>query len=201
MLRDFQKLSNSCKTGPSESDFFPMPRHCTTPVNYPLVRACYFRSRQRRITMTEIVDTDIPPAPAKRVGLLAIAVLVAAGLGFGASYTGTFAPSSLFSQNRAVTFDAPRYADVPRITVPLGASRALALGIKLEIAAESQGNIDNAMPRILDSFNRFLTNIEAAAFSRRGVLEIIRQELLTRAQHIAGESAVTDLLVTEFAIQ
>ena len=57
------------------------------------------------------------------------------------------------------------------------------------------------MPRILDSFNSFLSDIDPAAFDRRGVLEIVRAELQTRVDMLLGEPRVGNVLITEFAIQ
>lgn len=149
--------------------------------------------------MSEIVLAETPQTPARRGKWLALALLVAALTGFGASYSGTLLPSSLLSRNSALPIAT--YTDVPRLSIPMGNARVLILAVKLETRAESQALAESEMPRILDSFNRFLTNIDPAAFHRRGVLEIIRQELLTRAQHIAGSDAIIDLLVTEFTIQ
>ena len=57
------------------------------------------------------------------------------------------------------------------------------------------------MPRITDSYNGFLSQIDAAAFSRRGILEILRAELATRTRFVLGDAALRDLLITEFRIQ
>ena len=47
----------------------------------------------------------------------------------------------------------------------------------------------------------FLSQVDASAFGRRGILEIVRGELATRTSFILGEAAVRDLLITEFRIQ
>ena len=57
------------------------------------------------------------------------------------------------------------------------------------------------LPRITDSFNSLLSQVDPVAFSRRGILEIIREELATRSRLILGDAAVRDLLITEFRIQ
>ena len=54
------------------------------------------------------------------------------------------------------------------------------------------------MPRILDTFTGFLSGIDPAAYDKRGVLEIIRAELLARTRYVLGETAAKDLLITEF---
>ena len=42
---------------------------------------------------------------------------------------------------------------------------------------------------------------EIAALDRRGILEILRAEMATRARFVLGDQAVRDLLITEFRIQ
>lgn len=54
------------------------------------------------------------------------------------------------------------------------------------------------MPRVLDIFTTFLSSVDPAAYSKRGVLEIIRAELITRTRYVLGEEPVRDLLITEF---
>lgn len=57
------------------------------------------------------------------------------------------------------------------------------------------------MPRVVDAFNGLLAGIDPAALDRRGILEILRAEMATRARFVLGEDAVRDLLITEFRIQ
>ena len=54
------------------------------------------------------------------------------------------------------------------------------------------------MPRVSDAFTSFLSGIDPAAYDKRGVLEIIRAELLARTRYVLGEDAIKDLLITEF---
>ena len=61
-----------------------------------------------------------------------------------------------------------------------------------------QAQIAHLMPRILDAFTAFLSGIDPAAYDKRGVLEIIRAELLTRSRYVLGTDALKDLLITEF---
>ena len=42
------------------------------------------------------------------------------------------------------------------------------------------------------------SGIDPAAYDKRGVLEIIRAELLARTRYVLGEDAIKDLLITEF---
>ncbi|WBU63954.1 flagellar basal body-associated FliL family protein [Paracoccus aerodenitrificans] len=134
----------------------------------------------------------------------AIAVLVAGGGAFAAGYLGLVSPSLLFSTGTKEAETKPEIAfvDVPRIVVPLaGRDRQLVLSVKLEASPANAGQIQTLLPRLSDSFNRFLSDIEPAAIDRRGVLEIIRAELLARAKMVLGPDMVENLLITEFAIE
>ena len=55
-----------------------------------------------------------------------------------------------------------------------------------------------ALMRVSDSFTTFLAGIDPAAYDKRGVLEVIRAELVTRARMVLGEAPVKDILITEF---
>lgn len=155
--------------------------------------------------MSDAIADDLPPARRGRsMILLAGAVLVAGLLGFAASFLGYVSPTAWMSGEGAakVRGPGPDYVDVPRIMLPLaGRNRQLVLSIKLETTPEYAANIQQQMPRILDSFNSFLSDIDPAAFDRRGVLEIVRAELQTRVDMVLGAQPVENVLITEFAIQ
>ncbi|MDO5529785.1 MAG: flagellar basal body-associated FliL family protein [Paracoccus sp. (in: a-proteobacteria)] len=151
--------------------------------------------------MAEIAEPEVPRRSLlRRVMLPALAVLCA-GAGFGASYSGTVSPGAFLARKPAVAAPSWTHTELPRMTVPLAGGRDLHLAITLESPMAAAPALAADLPRIADSYNRFLANIDAAAFSRRGVLEIIREELLTRAQAISGAAVVEDILITEFAIQ
>lgn len=136
---------------------------------------------------------------------LTMAVLLSlAGAGsFAAAYAGLVSPLAMLRSGEVSGKAAKAgFVDVPRIMVPLsGGERQLALSVKLEVAPERAAAIKQQMPRILDSFNLFLSNIAPAAMDRRGVLEIIRAELQTRINMLLGEVGAAKVLITEFAIQ
>ncbi len=54
------------------------------------------------------------------------------------------------------------------------------------------------MPRVSDAFTTFLSDVDPSAYDKRGVLEIIRTELVGRTRLVLGDEAVKDLLITEF---
>lgn len=155
--------------------------------------------------MSDAVADEQLPAKRGRSKLLLAGVVLIAGLGgFAASYLGFVSPSALLASEEKAEAHGPLpgYVDVPRIMLPLaGRNRQLVLSIKLETTADHVAGITQQLPRILDSFNSFLSDIDPAAFDRRGVLEIVRAELQTRVDMLLGEPRVGNVLITEFAIQ
>ncbi|MDO5605151.1 MAG: flagellar basal body-associated FliL family protein [Paracoccus sp. (in: a-proteobacteria)] len=146
--------------------------------------------------------TDDPPPRRRRHLLLAALVLGVAGAGFGAGFSGLVSPRALMTRGAPVSGPMVGFIDLPRLTVPLaGRERQLILALKLEAAPADIPGIEAMLPRVADSFNRFLSDIDPAAIERRGVLEIIRAELAARADMVLGAGLVTDVLITEFAIQ
>lgn len=146
-----------------------------------------------------------PPAERGKSRLIFVVVLLIAGLGaFAAGYLGYASPITVLAGGGTVKEHepAPGFVDVPRIMLPMaGRDRQLVLSIKLETTTDNVAGIEQQMPRILDSFNGFLSDIDPAAIERRGVLEIIRAELQTRIDTLLGGAGTGNVLITEFAIQ
>lgn len=155
--------------------------------------------------MSETLAIEEAPARSGRGKLILAAGVLVAGLGgFAASYLGVVSPSALFSggEHSEEALPGVGFVDVPRIMVPMaGRGRQLVLSIKIECAPEKVAQVQMLMPRISDSFTRFLSDIDPAAIDRRGVLEIIRAELRTRADMVLGSGVIDNVLITEFAIQ
>ncbi|AUM74790.1 flagellar basal body-associated FliL family protein [Paracoccus jeotgali] len=154
--------------------------------------------------MTDITPAETAPKPSRRGMLVVAALILAVGAGGGAmGFLGVVSPSRLLAPKpAAVSLPQVGFADVPRIVVPIsGRDRQLALSIKLEVAPEELARVELLMPRLSDSFTGFLSDIDAAAIERRGVLEIIRAELAARADMILGAGVVKNVLITEFAVQ
>lgn len=160
--------------------------------------------------MTDIAEPPVAGAPRSRLGRLVplLLPLVALAAGFGSSFMGFWSPLGLFSGSDPAAEDhaaGPEVAfvDVPRIilTIPGSRPQTLAMTVKIEVPPADKGTALMLMPRIVDSYNGFLSQIDAAAFSRRGILEIVRAELATRTRFVLGDKAVRDLLITEFLIQ
>lgn len=157
--------------------------------------------------MTDISEPieDSPPRPLGRRLLPILLPVLALAAGFGVTYTGLLSPLSLLAPAAPAPQAAPVavFLDVPRIilTIPGERTQTLALAVVVEIDPAAADTARLLMPRIADSFNGFLSQVDPVAFSRRGILEIIREELATRTRFILGETAVRDLLITEFRIQ
>lgn len=164
--------------------------------------------------MTELalVASDSADAPPKRgrgrLLMLALPLLLGAG-GFASSYMGFWSPLAL----AGLGGDAPAHAapgeaasafiDLPAInvTLPDARPRQLHLVVKLEVAAEQAEAVGHLLPRVMDAFNTFLTGIAPEAFERRGILEIMREELRTRVQLALETDAPVEVLIMEFALK
>ncbi|MDO5369703.1 flagellar basal body-associated FliL family protein [Paracoccus sp. (in: a-proteobacteria)] len=159
--------------------------------------------------MTDISASPQTPARPLLRRLLPLALpVVALAAGLGTTFTGLWSPLSLLHSPEPAGEAVPSppaatFLDVPRIvlTIPGERTQTLALSVIIEVEPGALEQARLLMPRILDSYNGFLSQIDASAFSRRGILEIVRGELATRTGFILGEAAVRDLLITEFRIQ
>lgn len=159
--------------------------------------------------MTDIsASPETPARPLLRRLLQAALPVVALAAGLGTTLTGLWSPLSLLSPAEPVAeaahaAPAATFLDVPRIvlTIPGERTQTLALSVIIEVEPSALSQARLLMPRILDSYNGFLSQIEASAFGRRGILEILRRELATRTGFILGEAAIRDVLITEFRIQ
>ena len=157
--------------------------------------------------ISEPLDAS-PPRPLLKRLLPVLLPVLALVAGAGSTATGLWSPMAMLrpaepSPAEAQAHPAATFLDVPRIvlTLPGERTQTLALAVTLEVAPEALGQARLLMPRITDSYNGFLSQIDAAAFSRRGILEILRGELATRTRFILGDAALRDLLITEFRIQ
>lgn len=175
-----------------------------------LVGGCYMIRTRTENQMTDIAEPPPAEASASRSGRLmcVLVAVMALAAGFGSSYMGLWSPMTLISgiepdAEHAAAGPEVTFVDVPRIilTIPGDRAQTLAMTVMIEVPPEQKGQALELMPRIVDSYNGFLSRIEASAFSRRGILEIVRAELATRTRFVLGDAAVRDLLITEFRIQ
>ncbi|MCJ1900693.1 MULTISPECIES: flagellar basal body-associated FliL family protein [Paracoccus] len=160
--------------------------------------------------MTDVADINAEEKTGggiKRILLPLGLALVLGGAGFASTWLGFWSPMSLLAprQEKAQPVAAPAVAfvDIPQIVLTLAGPRArtLVMTVKIETDQNRRAEVEHLIPRLLDSFNGFLTDIDPAAFEKRGILDIVRDELATRAVFVLGKEAFTDVLITEFRIQ
>ena len=138
--------------------------------------------------------------------LLFLAPVLFLGLGGAAGFLGLWSPQTMFSEP-AVKKDEFKhefvFVDLPPIVLTLAGAqiRSLVLAVKIETRPEHLEQITYLQPRIIDAFNTFLAEVDPQAFERRGVLDVIRNELSTRLAFVLGADAFNDILITEFRIQ
>lgn len=145
--------------------------------------------------------------------LIPLVTLTLGGAGFAATYMGIVPlgggsgkPASEGGAEHAVEATAPNviFVPVPTVQVPVPGSKkklTVYLSVSIETTVAEKAVVEHLMPRVLDAFTSFLSSIDAAAYERRGVLEIIRSELVTRTRYVLGEEPVKDLLITEFRVE
>jgi flagellar FliL protein len=144
-----------------------------------------------------------PPAKAsgKKKLIPILAALAFAGGGFASTYLGLWSPAAIMaSKEEAPKAPAVVFVTVPTVDliIPGGSGQSLVLAASLETDSAHQAEVAHLMPRVSDAFTSFLSGIDPAAYDKRGVLEIIRAELLARTRYVLGEDAIKDLLITEF---
>lgn len=155
---------------------------------------------------------DAAPAP-KKGGLKKLMPLILAvvmlGAGFGSTFMGFWSPMSLLKPaDHAPAEDeaaAPvaQFVSLPQIvlTLPGPQMRTLVMAVQIETDPPHRADVEHLVPRLSDAFNSFLADIAPAAFEKRGILDIVRDELATRAVFVLGDKAFSDILITEFRIQ
>lgn len=155
--------------------------------------------------MTEaIADTAEPTRGKKGMLIPIVAALVLGGGGFASTYLGFWSPAALMAAPEAaqpaLAYPAVEFIDVPKveIAVPGGRARSLVLAATIETDAMHAQDVRHLMPRVSDAFTTFLSGVDPNAYDKRGVLEVIRAELVTRTRFVLGEEPVKDLLITEF---
>nr|WP_246175402.1 flagellar basal body-associated FliL family protein [Paracoccus limosus] len=137
-------------------------------------------------------------------------ILVAAmlGAGFASTYLGFWSPMALLKPKaeekpEVVAVPQTQFVALPQIVLTLAGpqSRTLVMTVAIETDSANRATVEHLLPRLSDAFNSFLSDIDPAAFERRGILDIVRDELATRAVYVLGKSGFSDILITEFRIQ
>ncbi len=155
---------------------------------------------------------DAVPAPPKggikklMPLILAVAML---GAGFGSTFLGFWSPMALLKPvpHEPVPEEAAastaQFVSLPQIvlTLPGPQLRTLVMTVQIETDQVHSPEVEHLTPRLSDAFNSFLADIAPSAFEKRGILDIVRDELATRAVFVLGDKAFSDILITEFRIQ
>lgn len=155
----------------------------------------------------ELSEEEKPKGGIKRILLPLGLTLILAGGGFASTYLGLWSPASLLASKEQAAVEEHQsiveFVDIPQIVLTLAGpkSRILVMTIKIETDQEHRGEVEHLTPRLLDSFNGFLADVDPVAFEKRGILEVLRNEMATRAVFVLGDKAFTDILITEFRIQ
>lgn len=151
--------------------------------------------------MSENAETK----PRKKGMLIPIAAtLILGGAGFASTYLGMWSPAAMLSAPAEAKVAHPasqaEFVDIPtiEIIIPGGRARSLILSATIESDTTHKSQVQHLMPRVSDAFTTFLSDVDPSAYDKRGVLEIIRTELVARTRLVVGDEAVKDLLITEF---
>lgn len=151
-----------------------------------------------------VAPTEERKPRSRRMMSALLATLILGGGAFASTFLGVWSPGALLAEReaRAASAAAPavEFVHVPpvEVIVPGPRSRSLVVQATIETDAAHRVQIEHLMPRVSDAFTTFLAGIDPAAYERRGVLEVIRAELVTRTRLVLGEDPVRDLLITEF---
>ncbi|WP_199258767.1 flagellar basal body-associated FliL family protein [Paracoccus binzhouensis] len=161
--------------------------------------------------MSDVADINTEEKSGRGLGRILLPLGLALGLGgagFASTWLGFWSPLSLLAPQQETpaaeaALPAVVFVDIPQIVLTLAGPRArmLVMTVKIETDQAHRAEVDYLTPRLLDTFNSFLADIDASAFEKRGILDILRDEMATRAVFVLGREAFTDILITEFRIQ
>lgn len=161
--------------------------------------------------MTDVADINTEQKSGRGLGRILLPLglaLALGGGGFASTWLGFWSPTALLAakkpeEAKSETMPQVDFVGIPQIVLTLAGPRPrlLVMTVKIETDQVHKPEVEHLIPRLLDSFNSFLADVDPAAFERRGILDIIRDELATRAVFVLGKAAFTDVLITEFRIQ
>lgn len=159
--------------------------------------------------MTDVADINTEQKSGRGLGRILLPLglaLALGGAGFASTWLGFWSPTALLAAKEEEKHDALPTIDfvsIPQIALSLSGPtpRMLVMTVKIETDQAHKAEVEHLTPRLLDSFNSFLADVDVSAFEKRGILDIVRDELATRAVYVLGKDAFTDVLITEFRIQ
>lgn len=151
----------------------------------------------------EAPETPKPKSKLKKLAIPLLAVILG-GAGFCSTYLDLLPlPNAAHAHKKEPREPVVEFVDVPTIQIPIPGNqrRTIYLTAMIETDHAHRDEIEHLMPRVQDAFTGFLSGVDETAYDKRGVLEIIRAELVTRSRYVLGEEPVKDLLITEFRIK
>ena len=167
-------------------------------------------------------ETDASSGQKSRKGLvvMALAGLLAAGGAFGAVWMGALdsliggaTPEVAIEKEGDPPADAPgavptygaagAFYEMDPIAVSIGHggdSRQLRIRVVLDVPADQLDGVASIAPRLQDGILGYLRAVEPATLENPAALIDLRAHMLRRARLIAGDEAVSNLLVTDFVL-
>ncbi len=152
---------------------------------------------------------DAAPKKSSKLPMIIGLVLFLAlgGGGFYAVYSGMILAPAMEAKPKesAGQEAAPEIAFVPITPVTISLGKAadnhhLRFTAQLEVNKDSEVEVADLVPRILDVINGYLRAVEVAELEDPDALVRLRSQMLRRIQIVTGEGRVRDLLVTEFVL-
>lgn len=126
--------------------------------------------------------------------------------GVAAGYLGYWSPRALLTRDGGEAASPARDSVILEfpaldITLPDLRPRRLHLAIALDVPRGESKRVEAQIPRMRDSFIVFLTGIAPAAFERRGILDVVRDEMSTRARLALDDEVPVEVLIQEFVLK
>lgn len=159
--------------------------------------------------MTDAAAETAPKSSRKGLLLGLVLAVVLGGAGFAVTYLGLVElPSGGGHGGPAKDMapgarNLPAFVPVEPLIVSLGpaaAGRHLRFEAELQVEPGFEAEVQHLLPRMLDMFNSYLRAVDLVELEDPAALILLRAQMLRRAQLIAGEGRVQDLLITEFVL-
>lgn len=148
-----------------------------------------------------------PEASGKKRRLMPVLIGILGGTalgagGFYATYTGLIAPrpAAPTTVESAVDFAFVALDPIMVSLAPNSDARLLRFSAQFEVAAGSVTEVERLRPRLVDMINLYLRAVSPAELSDPTAMLRLRAQLLRRAQVIAGDGHIRDILITEFVL-
>ncbi|KIC49624.1 flagellar basal body-associated FliL family protein [Tateyamaria sp. ANG-S1] len=138
----------------------------------------------------------------------AVALLLGAGGGFFAAFSGMILPSE---SDHSTASHQTTPTDLPDISfvaleplvislTPSSAGKHLRFRAQLEVPSQYEADVQSVLPRVIDVLNGYLRALEIKDIESPAALTRIRAQMLRRVQIVTGQGRVNDLLIMEFVL-